>query len=369
MALMFPRLARNFARNGYFPTDEATLERVLSALVPASGPMSIIDPCCGEGVAIAEVSHRLGRHSVSSYAVEFNDERARHAKTLVDKCLYADLMDVMISRQSFGFLWLNPPYGDLTRDMNGDYGYQGKGRARLEKLFYQKTLPLLQYGGVLVLIVPSYTLDAELVGWLTRHYTDLRVFRAATDQFKQVVVFGVRARQRELEGVDTKSIRARLTQVGAGEIAADELPEVWPFEPYTVPACIKPVEHFYRVSIEPEQFAEEIGRLKGLWPSFDLHLGLSQQAPRRPARAMSKWHLALALAAGAITGVVRAASGRVFVLKGDTHKTKTTKVEVNSREDGSVVETRILTDTFVPVIRAWDMTPDCATFGELLTIS
>ncbi len=29
MALMFPRLARNFARNGYFPTDEVTLERAL----------------------------------------------------------------------------------------------------------------------------------------------------------------------------------------------------------------------------------------------------------------------------------------------------------------------------------------------------
>ncbi|VFT50698.1 O-methyl transferase family protein [Pseudomonas aeruginosa] len=32
MALMFPRLARNFARNGYFPTDEVTLERALQAL-------------------------------------------------------------------------------------------------------------------------------------------------------------------------------------------------------------------------------------------------------------------------------------------------------------------------------------------------
>ena len=37
MALMFPRLARNFARNGYFPTDEPTLERTLSALRPADG--------------------------------------------------------------------------------------------------------------------------------------------------------------------------------------------------------------------------------------------------------------------------------------------------------------------------------------------
>ena len=40
--------------------------------------------------------------------------------------------------------------------MNGNIGYQGQGRARLEKLFYQRALPLLQYGGVLVFIVPSY---------------------------------------------------------------------------------------------------------------------------------------------------------------------------------------------------------------------
>ena len=32
MALMFPRLARNFARNGYYPTDEITLVAV-AALV------------------------------------------------------------------------------------------------------------------------------------------------------------------------------------------------------------------------------------------------------------------------------------------------------------------------------------------------
>ena len=61
MALMFPRLARNFVKNGYFPTDEATLERALAALAPADGPLCILDPCAGEGVAIAEAAHALGR--------------------------------------------------------------------------------------------------------------------------------------------------------------------------------------------------------------------------------------------------------------------------------------------------------------------
>jgi hypothetical protein len=46
----------------------------------------------------------------------------------------------------------------------------------------------------------------------------------------------------------------------------------------------------------------------------------------------------------------------VLVVKGDTHKEKTLQTEYTERDDGSVAETRILTDKFVPVIRAWDMT-------------
>ncbi len=61
---------------------------------------------------------------------------------------------------------------------------------------------------------------------------------------------------------------------------------------------------------------------------------------------MSHWHLALALAAGAISGVVTSKSGRVLVVKGDTHKEKTLQTEYTERDDGSVAETRILTDKF-----------------------
>lgn len=60
MALMFPRLARNFAKNGYYPTDEATLERTLGALASGDGSMCILDPCAGEGVAIAEAPRPSG---------------------------------------------------------------------------------------------------------------------------------------------------------------------------------------------------------------------------------------------------------------------------------------------------------------------
>ncbi len=368
MALMFPRLARNFAKAGYYPTDEATLERTLNALAPADGSMCILDPCAGEGVAIAEAAHVLGREQVRAFAVEFDEERANHARLLVDHCIHGDLMDTMISRQGFGLLWLNPPYGDLAKDANGNIGYEGKGRARLEKLFYQKTLPLLQYDGILVFIVPSHVIDQEMVGWLTRHFADLSIHRAVDTQFKQVVVFGRRIRQRELVGGDMKAIRARLLQIGQGELEADELPPEWTLLPYFVPPATAEPEHFYRLSMEPAQFAEEVSRLQGLWPAFETHLGAAQQSLRAPARALSHWHLALALAAGAISGVVRSPSGRVLAVRGDTHKQKSTTTEYQERDDGSIAETRILTDKFVPVIRAWDLSPDSATLGQVITI-
>ena len=106
----------------------------------------------------------------------------------------------MISRQSFGLLWLNPPYGDLVADHSGASQYQGSGRKRLEKAFYQRCLPLLQYGGVMVLIVPHYVLDDELTGWLSNHFTGLRIYAAADPTFKQVVIFGIRVRRRTWPG-------------------------------------------------------------------------------------------------------------------------------------------------------------------------
>src|SRR3546814_19138766 len=108
--------------------------------------------------------------------------------------------------------------------------------------------------------------------------------------------------------------------------------------------------------MEPEQFADEVGRLQGLWTALDMHLGAAQQSLRPPARALSHWHLALALAAGAISGVVTSKTGRVLVVKGDTQKEKTLQTEYPERDDGSVAGTSILPAKIVPVLRAWDVT-------------
>ena len=52
MALIFARLARNFIKAGYFPTDEITLGRILPALEADAPRLRILDPCCGDIVTI-----------------------------------------------------------------------------------------------------------------------------------------------------------------------------------------------------------------------------------------------------------------------------------------------------------------------------
>jgi hypothetical protein len=75
------------------------------------------------------------------------------------------------------------------------------------------------------------------------------------------------------------------------------------------------------------------------------------------------------LAAGANSGVVTSKTGKVLVLKGNTHKEKARKTEFTENEDGSLSEVRILTDRFVPVILAWDLTPGSEHLGKIMRIS
>ncbi len=370
MALMFPRLAHNYAKNGYYPTDARSTERVLKALQPSAGEIRIFDPCAGEGAAIAEVAHYLGREYVHAFGVEYDPERATTMASLVDTSLQGDLMDTVVSQRTMGLLWLNPPYGDLVADRAQNVHYEGKGRQRLEKLFYQRTINTLQYGGVLVLIIPAYSLDKELAGWLANHINNLRVFRAAVDEFQQVVIFGNRARRYEVEGkAETKRHRSQLLRVGMKEETPDVLPDEWPFDPYVVPSAKGEMGHFYRVTVEPRQLEEEVTQLGGLWSDVGAIFGRTGLKTRPPVRRLSNWHLALSLAAGAITGVVTSPGGRCLVVKGNTHKDKISKTEFTENEDGSVKETRVLTDRFVPVIRAWEMTAGSTQLGQLLTIT
>ena len=82
---------------------------------------------------------------------------------------------------------------------------------------------------------------------------------------------------------------------------------------------------------------------------------------------MSQWHLALALAAGQVTGAVTSPSGRTLLIKGDTFKRKQRSVQTEINDKGEASQTIVLTDVFEPVIRAIDFTPG-EQLGNVVTI-
>lgn len=365
MALMFSRLANNFAKNGYYPTDATTMERILNAVDTVGQDLAILDPCCGEGTALAEFKHRLSATgaAVKAYGVEYSAERAWHAKSLLDVVAHSDIHDMAIKPRSFGLLFLNPPYGDLVADKAG-VGEVRTGRERLEKVFYRKSHPWLAFEGVMVLIVPLYVLDAEFSSMIAKSYRDVRVFMAPEKQFKQCVIFGIKRKADRLD----PHVAEQLEQVGRGQLPP-EFPVDWLEQPYAVPTA-KETPHFVASRINGPELQAELAKYVGdtLWPQFEQHFSTAVQIHRPPLRNLSNWHLALALAAGQISGVVRSKEGRILLVKGDTHKDKNLKVIMEeTSKKGELREVRVLTDKFVPVIRAIDFTPGDM-FGQLVTI-
>ncbi len=372
MALIFQRLARNFLKNGYFPTDAKTMSGIISALSFSGNKCTIIDPCCGEGTALAEVQHALQQDDqvVKSYGIEYDEERAWHSKEILDYCIHGDVRECLVGIRQYSLLFLNPPYGDAVSD-NAQLSDPTKGKLRLEKEFYRRTNGYLQFGGVMVLIVPYYVLDKEFGGWISTNFNRVKAFMAPEQQFKQCVIFGVKQRVSEQWSSSSEYYRVRdhLAAIGSGEVIADKLPENWLDldEPYLVPATSEQPK-FELSRLDRKQLAESLAGKPSLWRQYDtLFSHFRTLDHKRPLCDVSRWHLSLLLAAGQVSGVVKGKSGRTFVVRGNTYKSKRESVVASS--DGNRSE-KVTTrkDIFVPAIRGLDMTPGSESFGDVFVI-
>ena len=315
MALMFQRIARNYIKNGYYPTDTDTTARILQALsVGGNGEIKILDNCCGEGSALAECKHHLVNlakdndniDAVKAYGIEYNKERANCAQDLLDVCIHSDINDCAIGNNQFDLVWLNPPYGDMVND--SEILNREGGRPRLEKMFYRRTVPTLRHGGIMVLIIPDYSFDKELSGMIARHFDSIKVFKAADPTFKQVVLFGRKIKVNPHMTDEKKQIRDYLLKLGRREIEPGPLPAEWLDEPYQVKAnsLQKQEFKFYSARVTPEELSKEVQRLRksSLWGRFPILFGSGDNAERRPLRELSHGHLVTMLVAGCVSGVV-----------------------------------------------------------------
>lgn len=190
---------------GYFPTQTEVMPLILRRFtqVTAPGSYCIVDPCAGEGEAVAAFAahcfgtpQQYGTKGTRSEGVELQLrlielERARSEKAQnvarrvalwsAGEVQQGDALAATFEGSGASALWLNPPYDEVRG-------------VRFELRFLRRWASCLTVGGQLVLIVPEYALDALSVD-LTTWFDDIEVLKypePVYSEYKQVVVLGTR---------------------------------------------------------------------------------------------------------------------------------------------------------------------------------
>ena len=93
---------------GYYATPARVVAMVRALLRFPDEPFSALDPCAGEGLALAQL---LAGTTGLGYGIELDRDRARAARARLAHVITGDYRTVRASVAAFSLLWLNPPYG------------------------------------------------------------------------------------------------------------------------------------------------------------------------------------------------------------------------------------------------------------------
>lgn len=195
--------------------------------MPQDEPHVLVDPCAGDGAAVAALRKHWFERPVEDaaiYAVELEELRAKdlrsqlgllHGGSQWDVSLHCDAFHVDITSQDgASLLFLNPPY-----DIDKVHG-------RLEQRFLERwTAALLPGDGILMFLVPFHALEAS-AAFIARHYQEIRAFRfppSSFEAFRQCVLV---ARRRSAPVPENPLDQKRIERWAADASAMPELPEL-----------------------------------------------------------------------------------------------------------------------------------------------
>jgi len=281
-------------RMGYFPLPEAEAQRIRRHLVYSDVDFSALDPCAGEGQALATITAGA---SGRRYGIELDANRAEQARTRTDQLIYGSCFDVDCRAESFSLLYENPPYDDAMRD-------EGTAQ-RLEELFLQHTYRWLKPGGVLILVIPVSQL-AVCGNSLSVQFKDIEVFRLRepeSERYKQIVVFGVRRSRRERERLQEREISGWRLEYGRKSRDLSALPALTdhPDRLYPVPEA-GPVELLYR-GLPLDETEDLLPKSPAYRQARRILFAPEAREKGRPPSPLHQGHVALCAVSGMLDGI------------------------------------------------------------------
>lgn len=299
----------NRARMGYFPTDLSHVKMLKDAIVFPGEPVNLIDPCCGEGIALQAFSKGI---QARTYGTEIDEVRGEEAGRRLQRVGFGSFFHSRISLNAFQGLWLNPPYLSVPSE---------NGTRRLEKSFLADSMRLLQVGGIMIYIIPYYRATPDVCRVLCENFTDLRVHKfigKEFERFKQVAIIGRRIERREAEKMAKKLSEYMLD--------ADKIPPITdlPKDCYEMPAATKKVELFKGAVFNVSEFAEQLKKSPSTQRLFEDRTLDNRKL--RPLLPLNLSQVGLVGASGMMNGLVECDTPHI--IKGRIVKEKKTKIGV-----------------------------------------
>jgi hypothetical protein len=281
------------SRLGFYPLPLSEAQRIRRFLLFPDSVSAALDPCVGDGVALEAITSGA---EVLRYGIELDAYRAEQARERIPNVVQGNTLEVQCAVESFGLLYLNPPY-DWTLG-------SGEGR-RTEQVFLNHTYRWLKAGGVLVFVIPGERL-AECSQILATHFREIRVYRLEAPEcvrYKQVVVFGVRRSRRERDRLtDSDIIRARLYYASLARNTA-QVP-VLPSEPetqYPVPVS-GPAQLVHR-GLPLDDIEDLLSRSAAYRQAGRILFAEVVSATGRPLTPLHAGHVGLLACSGLLNGI------------------------------------------------------------------
>ena len=319
------------SKGGFYPTPPRVVDMIATYLLTPTDHsydkdqwLNIIDPCCGEGDALQQLTVRMqekGTVKIETFGVELQSERAEAAEHKLDNVLSSDLFNTAIGNNNFGILYLNPPY-----DLDDDH-------KRVEQQFLSQATRYLQDEGILIYIIPRRQLDKS-AKYIALHFRTVQCYafpEPEVDAYDQVVLFATRKRfpspnkftEERLNNWahrvdDMQTLQHRDYASYAPTLHTDERP------------------YFTTRTIDPNVAAAEAKR-SGLWQNKEIMETLwpHKDSRTRPLMPLRRGHLAMLVAAGFLDNLVLQTDDERILVKGRTAKTIITieeKTKIIERE-------------------------------------
>lgn len=347
-------------KEGYYPTPARVVDMIATYLRPQiTEPMLWIDPCCGEGLALSQLSNLIG-HKRVLHGVESNEYRAGQSKTRLHEVMHADSASANMKypHKSYGLIWFNPPY-DFTRLRFGDR----EGDKRDSETFFKMIVNrarVLTNDGIFIGILPVTDIK-YLVDPMWRFFTgpqgdtdDERsyplIFRFPDpeyDEFGQYVIFG-RQRKRVLS-----SIPKDMADEVIAAIDNDEVPTLThALDPlFTIPATPDAENLHMTTTVYDPKHGAEIARTRG-WgarPAFQERFWPGDDPAIHPILGLLPSHTAMLIASGLYRdGVAFDATpegGEKLAIKGRTRRI--TQVISQEHDDATGVTKTVSRESFI----------------------